>query len=63
LGKGRERGGSGIERSGEWLGEHEVENDKHGLLLTLVETVMSIPGIEAVDLYLETVGEVSYSRD
>jgi hypothetical protein len=43
----------------EWLGEHEVENDKHGLPLTLVETVMSIPGIEAVDPYLETVGEVS----
>jgi len=43
----------------EWLGEHKVKNDKHGRPLALVETVMSIPGIEAVDPYLETVWEVS----
>jgi len=42
-----------------WLGEHEVENDKPGLPLTLVETLLSIPGIAAVDPYLETVVEVS----
>ncbi|MEO8327500.1 MAG: FtsX-like permease family protein, partial [Nitrospirota bacterium] len=42
-----------------WLGEQEVENDKPGLPLILVEKVMSIPGVEAVDPYLETVGEVS----
>jgi putative ABC transport system permease protein len=42
-----------------WLGEHENENDKPGLPLALVKTVMSVPGVEAVDPYLETVGEVS----
>ena len=42
-----------------WLGEQEVENDKPGLPLALVKTVMSIPGVEAVDPYLETVGEVA----
>ncbi len=42
-----------------WLGEQEVENDKPGLPLSLVKTVMSIPGVEAVDPYMETVGEVS----
>ncbi|MDT3777754.1 FtsX-like permease family protein [Nitrospira sp. MA-1] len=42
-----------------WLGEQEVENNTTGLPLTLVKTVMSIPGVEAVDPYTETVGEVS----
>jgi putative ABC transport system permease protein len=42
-----------------WLGEDEVENDKPGLPLTLVKTVLLVPGIEAVDPYLETMGEVS----
>ncbi|WNM61778.1 FtsX-like permease family protein [Candidatus Nitrospira neomarina] len=42
-----------------WLGEQEVENDKPGLPLSLVKTVLSIPGVEAVDPYMETVGEVS----
>jgi putative ABC transport system permease protein len=42
-----------------WLGEDEVGNDTPGLPLTLVKTVMSVPGIEAVDPYLETVGEVA----
>jgi putative ABC transport system permease protein len=42
-----------------WLGEQEVENEKPGLPLTLVETVMLVPGVEAVDPYLETVGEVA----
>jgi putative ABC transport system permease protein len=41
------------------LGEQEIENDKPGLPLPLVKTVMSIPGVEAVDPYLETVGEVA----
>ena len=42
-----------------WLGEQEVENGMDRLPLALVKTVMSVPGIEAVDPYLETVGEVS----
>ena len=42
-----------------WLGEQEAKNDKPGLPLALVKTVMSIPGVEAVDPYLETLGEVS----
>jgi putative ABC transport system permease protein len=42
-----------------WLGEEEVEKDKPVLPLNLVKTVMLVPGIEAVDPYLETVGEVS----
>jgi putative ABC transport system permease protein len=42
-----------------WLGEDEVENDKPGLPLALVKTMRLVPGIEAVDPYLETVGEVS----
>ncbi len=42
-----------------WLGEQEVENGRDRLPLVLVKTVMSVPGIDAVDPYLETVGEVS----
>jgi putative ABC transport system permease protein len=41
-----------------WLGEQEVEDHKSDLPLALVNTVLSIPGIEAVDPYLETVGEI-----
>ena len=42
-----------------WLGDPDGENDKPGLPMPLVKTVMSLSGIEAVDPYLETVGEVS----
>jgi putative ABC transport system permease protein len=42
-----------------WLGEREVENDNPGLPLALVETVRSIPGVDAVDPYLERVGEMA----
>ncbi|MCW5782238.1 MAG: FtsX-like permease family protein [Nitrospirales bacterium] len=42
-----------------WLGDQENENGKPGLPLALVRTVMMVPGVEAVDPYLETVGEVA----
>ncbi|MCA9500002.1 MAG: ABC transporter permease [Nitrospira sp.] len=42
-----------------WLGEHEVENDKPGLPLALVRTVMMVPGVEAIDPYIEIMGEVA----
>ncbi|HNP31630.1 MAG TPA: FtsX-like permease family protein, partial [Nitrospirales bacterium] len=42
-----------------WLGEQEGENGKLGLPLALVRTVMMVPGVEAVDPYIETMGEVA----
>lgn len=42
-----------------WLGEDEVGNDTPGLPLTLVQIVMSVTGVDVVDPYLETVGEVA----
>jgi putative ABC transport system permease protein len=42
-----------------WFGEPEVENDTESLPLALVNTLMFVPGIAAVDPYLETVGEIS----
>ncbi len=42
-----------------WFGESEVEHEKGSLPLALVNTLMFVPGIAAVDPYLETVGEVS----
>ncbi|HSF09889.1 MAG TPA: FtsX-like permease family protein, partial [Nitrospirales bacterium] len=42
-----------------WLGEQEIESDKPSLPLALVRTVMMVPGVEAVDPYMETMGEVA----
>ncbi|GJL59863.1 MAG: permease [Nitrospirales bacterium] len=42
-----------------WLGDQEGENGRLGLPLSLVKTVMMVPGVEAVDPYLETTREVS----
>ncbi|WP_342347233.1 FtsX-like permease family protein [uncultured Nitrospira sp.] len=42
-----------------WLGDQDGENEKPGLPLALVKMVMMVPGVEAVDPYRETVGEVS----
>ncbi|MEO8326556.1 MAG: FtsX-like permease family protein, partial [Nitrospirota bacterium] len=42
-----------------WLGDQDAEKGKSGLPLALVKTVMMVPGVEAVDPYRETVGEVS----
>jgi putative ABC transport system permease protein len=42
-----------------WLGEEEGGSDKLRLPLTLVETVQAVPGVEVVDPYLETEGDVA----
>jgi putative ABC transport system permease protein len=42
-----------------WLGDQENENGKPALPLALVRRVMMVPGVEAVDPYMETMGEVA----
>ena len=42
-----------------WLGEHDASGKDQGLSRTLVKRVLAIPGVEAVDPYLETSGEIS----
>jgi putative ABC transport system permease protein len=42
-----------------WLGESDVSGKSQGLPRTLVKRVLAIPGVEAVDPYLETTGEIS----
>ena len=42
-----------------WLGESDASGTPQGLPRTLVKRVLAIPGVEAVDPYLETIGEIS----